>query len=173
MRESGATIPPWPESSLWMQAELSLQMTLGNGDDFSGAYGCAAEYARLMTGMDRLQGALSSLSCVDCSKICCHHATVWYDFRDLLFAMLHRGALPERQIYRGDNGWCAMLGPKGCTLPRVQRPFLCTWYVCAEQKRILALEDYRILAPLNDGLLEMKMLRQRMEMQFLETISRE
>jgi len=64
-------------------------------------------------------------------------ATVWYDLKDLLVIYLSTGGLPERQIFRDEAKACCHLTVSGCRLSRSERPFICTWYICAEQKKLL------------------------------------
>ena len=61
-------------------------------------------------------------------------ARVWLDFPDLLFMHLSGQALPLGQLRAQRSEACAYLGPKGCRLPRLSRPWVCTWYLCPEQK---------------------------------------
>ncbi len=80
---------------------------------------------------------LASRTCPVCDDICCNRATVWFDFRDLLFIYLNFGRFPACQITRALNGACSCLSPTGCTLERLHRPFLCTWYCCPDQIRVM------------------------------------
>lgn len=77
---------------------------------------------------------LCTQSCCRCMENCCMRATVWYDLKDLLFIYLNTGMFPSCQISRTGNGACSQLTPSGCKTGRADRPFICTWYICASQK---------------------------------------
>jgi hypothetical protein len=36
---------------------------------------------------------------------------------------------------------CRYLGPRGCRLSRLDRPWVCTWYLCPTQRERLRNED--------------------------------
>jgi len=87
-----------------------------------------------------IEGALNNIclrSCTNCNDLCCTRATVWYDLKDLLFIYLNTGAFPTQQIFRKPDGACCNLTPSGCKVVRSDRPFICTWYICATQKQII------------------------------------
>jgi hypothetical protein len=95
---------------------------------------------RIEDGYAELDGQLDSLAtltCSNCTSICCTVATVWYDLRDLLFLYLADNKLPRQQITRNADRTCVHLTPRGCCLKRRERPFICTWYICAAQKEVL------------------------------------
>jgi len=79
-----------------------------------------------------------AITCPSCAEVCCMRATVWYDLKDLLVLYLAQGRFPKRQIYRNADNSCCNLTHSGCRLPRLERPFICTWYICPEQKQALA-----------------------------------
>ena len=62
---------------------------------------------------------------------------LWADFRDLLFLHLADIPLPDGQLISRSAGHCRYAGPDGCRLERIQRPFVCTWYLCPAQTRLL------------------------------------
>ncbi len=93
------------------------------------AQSIAAGIAEADADLDRL----CRLSCPSCVDICCVRATVWYDFRDLLFLFCLQQKLPSAQIATKKGKGCDHLRAAGCELPRVVRPFVCTWYICPAQ----------------------------------------
>ena len=38
--------------------------------------------------------------------------------------------IPEYDLSVNAEDICQFIGPKGCVLPRLQRPYRCTWYFC-------------------------------------------
>jgi hypothetical protein len=93
----------------------------------------AVEYDELAEGMERL----SRVTCSECTEVCCLKATVWYDIKDLLYLYYYSKKIPEKQIERRLGGACCCLTSQGCSLDRLLRPFICTWYICPTQKREL------------------------------------
>ena len=74
---------------------------------------------------------LSAKVCPTCTKVCCYEARIAYDFRDILFIRALEIEKPPYQLRRTDHEPCRYLGPAGCLLSRIRRPFICTWYYCA------------------------------------------
>ncbi len=81
-------------------------------------------------------------TCPGCPAVCCREARVAFDFKDLIF--LHANGLepPPSQLRRYEDESCRYLGPEGCRLERLYRPFVCTWYLCAAM-----LEIHRLRPP--------------------------
>lgn len=141
------TTIPWADEDVWFQAVLSMSKTISViSTDLSLrleveamrtlAQHIVGGYAELETLLERVCFA----SCNTCTDVCCARATVWYDMKDLLVMYLNTGTLPKTQIYRRPDGSCCNLTPSGCRLPRSERPFICTWYICPEQ--ITLLKEY-------------------------------
>lgn len=118
-----------------------------------------AVYENLETSLDRLCGA----TCPVCEDVCCTKATVWYDQRDIIVYHLATGSFPLQQVSRSVTGACCHLGANGCRLPRLKRPFICTWYICGAQVAMLRREssgpDVNILEQIN----QIKDTRKRIE----------
>ena len=87
--------------------------------------------------LDESLNHLCEATCPSCEEVCCIKATVWYDRRDMFVYHLITGLFPHEQVSRSAAGVCSHLGEKGCSLPRLERPFICTWYICAAQLAIL------------------------------------
>ena len=136
------TMIPWESEDAWSQAILSISKTISalaeKGSEITRirtlAEHVVEDYAKLETVLDRI----CSTSCSTCVDVCCSKATVWYDLKDLLIVYLNTGTLPEGQIYKRPDYSCCNLTPSGCRLMRSDRPFICTWYICPDQKSIIA-----------------------------------
>lgn len=131
----GRTDIPWQDERSWQELQLAISVMcsdLGEKDvrirEIAGQirYG----YQQLDNPMNLLCGS----SCINCREICCQRATLWYDLPDLLFIYLISAKLPPKQISRVADGACCNLGSTGCVLPRWQRPFICSWYLCGAQQ---------------------------------------
>lgn len=112
------------------------------------------------------QEKLCACSCTVCLDVCCVKATVWYDFKDLLYLYFATGGLPDRQIRKTDENCCCHLTPSGCSIARNARPFICSWYICAAQK-----QDMNSLSGEGRELLErldqLKLLRKSLESRYI------
>jgi hypothetical protein len=66
--------------------------------------------------------------CPFCPKVCCANKHGTPEEEDyLLFSALDIEPSPAEGH---PDHLCSLLGDKGCSLPRWQRPFRCTWYFC-------------------------------------------
>lgn len=136
---------PWAAPGAW--AELTHAMR--GAVERSGAAEDGRIRARvnaITKGYGILDGDMVRLcddTCPSCSAVCCKHATVWYDFRDLLFISLSEQRFPDEQLRKSPSGVCFFLGPRGCSKPRLERPFICTWYICQQQRELLS-DGYRL-----------------------------
>lgn len=166
-------IIPWAAEEVWRQVVLSLSRTIAAMGLETAAIRTQAKqigkgYADLDTVLDRI----CRQSCPACTDVCCSRATIWYDLQDLLVIYLNTGAFPERQIYRHPDHSCCNLTPAGCRLTRSERPFICTWYICPDQQKVLS----HLLDRSDKGLAvfrtinEIKTARKELEQAYVNTI---
>jgi hypothetical protein len=112
---------------------------------------------------------LCRVTCPDCKDICCRRSWVWADFKDLLFFHLADIAVPDRQLLSQQGDDCRYGSAEGCCLERVQRPFVCTWYVCPDQSEHLRQTPAKMLC-VSSSLQEIKALRNEMEATFIRAL---
>ena len=90
----------------------------------------ASRIARLLEEIDPLILEDTALVCPRCTEVCCISRHGRYAFDDLVFLT----ALGKKIAVDGNClPWhmpCHYLGSGGCVLPRVMRPYRCTWYFC-------------------------------------------
>ncbi|MDH3393357.1 MAG: hypothetical protein OEL66_05070 [Desulfobulbaceae bacterium] len=86
--------------------------------------------------MDRYCGA----TCHACRDFCCDANGIYYDLADLIYLLILDGDLPVSQTRAKRNTSCRYLSAEGCILPRMCRPFICTWYLCEPQMELLEAE---------------------------------
>lgn len=130
--------PPWGRPEAWREAQTSLDYLLERrAGDLNSCRRLARRLEGLYSDLQRRLEALGSLTCRHCAAPCCRRAFVWFDFADLLFLHLRRHPLPLHQPRRPASGPCAFLAEGGCRLPRMSRPWVCTWYLCPDQMRCL------------------------------------
>jgi hypothetical protein len=167
------TIPfiPWPDAAQWSAANASLEHNLRR---HSKALNAACDLAReLRTHLNTLFPLMDHLclsTCSSCNAICCQHACVWIDFKDLLFLHLADIPRPSAQLLGRRGERCRCSTPQGCQLDRIQRPFVCTWYLCPAQTGILRKIPLR-MQMVTQTLQSIKQLRREMESEFIRVVA--
>ncbi len=169
------TAVPWQDEAQWEQVFESIQRIAERQIEIIGpirdlAAGIYSHYGQL-TGIIE---DICSHSCPGCLDVCCIRATLWFDFKDLLYIYFAFGSLPKAQISKKiDDGVqsCCHLTEKGCSLSRTQRPFVCTWYFCPPQKEYLSLQDSEMQNTIDGHLKEIKLLREKIEDEFIRAAS--
>lgn len=161
----------WEDPVSWREAQEGLSRLLHRHRDRGGElFTKAASIAGLIRSMDTAMGNLCARTCPSCSDPCCVRADVRYDFRDLIFLHYSGTGLPLGQtVSASGGGACTMLGADGCVLPRIMRPFMCTWYLCPPQMDIVRADPEISFFP--DRLEDVKHRRKILEAGFLEMIS--
>jgi hypothetical protein len=135
------TTIPWESEEDWAQVALSISKTISalspQGAELGSIMTLAQQIVQGYAELETVLEEVCSTSCPACQDVCCSRATVWYDLKDLLLVYLNTGTLPERQIYKLPGHSCCNLTPSGCRLLRSGRPFICTWYICPDQKNVI------------------------------------
>ncbi|MEA2059338.1 MAG: hypothetical protein U9P10_02195 [Thermodesulfobacteriota bacterium] len=166
------SMPPWQSPREWTELVWALSHTSDkNQDRLGSAISLAGRIKKRLERVSSDLDLLCSSTCAACTDICCRKATVWYDFKDLLFVYFSGLNFPESQIIKKENS-CPHLTEKGCILPRTARPFICTWYICPAQKKCLALPGPP--SPKNSmvtALEEIKQMRKKLEDEFIRAVS--
>lgn len=156
-------VPPWPTPALWRTANQAVLSLLANGSNMLQSRQVAATIGQRIASIDRDMQSLCQATCPTCAQPCCLNATVWYDFRDLLYLHASEAALPLSQISRQSGQACPYLSPTGCMLSRNQRPFICTWYICPPQVRLLDARPWRYRTDVRTVVASLKGLRRELE----------
>jgi len=161
---------PWRTQSLWSEANATIAHLLDHRRPALQATRRLADQIReRLASLFPLMVDLCHATCPTCSDICCQHAFVWIDFKDLLFLHLAAVPLPDRQLREKRGDRCRYAAPDGCSLDRLQRPFVCTWYLCPAQTRILR-EHPAPWHQTQTCLQHIKQLRRQMENAFIQAI---
>lgn len=166
------TRPPWAEPDQWHQVQEALDLTIGlHGPALDPARAQAGRMEAALLGLEPFLEELCAATCPRCLEPCCLTARVWLDFKDLVFLHLSGQALPLAQLRSRTGQACRYLGPDGCTLARLSRPWVCAWYICPPQKRRL-----RRMSPARQDefarLVEVvKAARKLMEAAFVEAVA--
>jgi hypothetical protein len=167
-----SVIKPWSDQDSWLQMKLSLEMSVkSQGMRLDAARKVSHQIARKIHSINGALDTLCQSTCNNCRDICCGKATLWYDFRDLLFIYLYSDSFPNQQISKNEDLSCSCLTMSGCRLNRCERPFICTWYICPKQ--IEAMQDFGIqkeVSRISSIIEDIKLERKVLENMFVEVV---
>jgi hypothetical protein len=136
MAQKKLTIP-WVDEEAWAEVVFSISRAVeAMGSKADAMKIISQQIVQAYADIDTVLDMVCLMSCPACSEVCCSRATVWYDLKDLLTVYLNAGEFYDKQIYRRPDRSCCNLTPSGCRLIRAERPFICTWYICPDQKNV-------------------------------------
>ena len=164
-------IPPWATRDKWQAANAAIAEAIRSRPHRFAVLRDLAQQIRCRVDLlDPMLDALCADTCPGCTDNCCVRATLWYDLKDLLAFHLGTAPVPAFQLAAASGRPCRFLDTSGCALPRIGRPFICTWFVCAAQRRILDgwLPSSRQF--LDNSLLALKDGRNRLEKTFIREV---
>ncbi|MCB2188574.1 MAG: hypothetical protein KQJ78_19305 [Deltaproteobacteria bacterium] len=129
---------PWAGPEAWARVWRNLQAELGAcGPGRARLAALADEAARALAATFPLLDRLTPATCPVCREVCCQKARVVATSRDLLFFAAAGLPPPPAQLRDRLSQPCRHLGPTGCRLPRLSRPFLCNWWLCPALGQLL------------------------------------
>ena len=164
--------PPWGSSPTWKEANHSIDNHIHRYREELGAAKATAQKIRsLLASNFEFLNDLCMTTCRWCPESCCLTASPWYDLRDLLFLHLNFLKIPRSQPIHDYRDTCCYLNPRGCTLPRITRPWICTWYFCPTQTTKMKKNSRSQLNTIRRAICEIKRGRQQLEMEFIRVIS--
>jgi hypothetical protein len=165
-----AGLPPWGTGSAgpdrkWAESNRALSAWIaGKRPRLAEAVSVARSIRRHMESIFPLMSDIGAGTCPWCPEPCCIVTRVWFDFRDMLFFHLTETPLPPGPLHGKRQAVCRYLTGRGCMLPRVQRPWGCTQYLCLTQRRYLVKGNGRKrLADLEEAIRTIVALRMMME----------
>jgi hypothetical protein len=82
-------------------------------------------------------------TCPTCQAPCCTGKEVFFNQADLLYLTALNTQIPPGQTRSYPWEACRYLGEKGCILSRFHRPYVCVWFLCDAQMKILSHEPNR------------------------------
>ena len=124
----------WTTNSYWQAINHSLAHVISRyPTQLRASVATAQQMNHWFQELFPLMEELCAATCAHCPDPCCLSARAWIDFRDLLFWHLAQIDIPAQQLRARADDTCRYFSPKGCTLPRSSRPWICTWYLCATQ----------------------------------------
>jgi hypothetical protein len=158
---------PWNTSALWREVNAGFEQLLrAKKTALADTRQFADRLHASMASLFPLLNDLCAITCTTCSDICCQRAYVWFDFKDLLFLHMADIPVPGAQLLSARGERCRYCGPHGCRLERIQRPFVCTLYLCPAQTLRLR-EDRTAMQTTTEDLQRIKRTRQAMETAFI------
>ena len=165
-------MPPWGSDAAWGAANRSLDSLIQRNRMTLGSVVILAQkvQARLVSFFALLDD-LCRVTCPWCPDPYCLAARVWIDFKDLLFLHLAGHSIPPEQLLSDFKESCRYLGPRGCKLPRISRPWVCTWYLCPTQKAILRRKSRHTRDKFSSLIQAVKICRTEMEAEFIRVVS--
>lgn len=164
--------PPWGSRPAWQAANRSFDIHIDRyRAELGTAMKIALEVRYQLASIFSCLNALCLATCRYCPESCCLTASPWYDFRDLLFLHLNFLEVPPFQPVQAYQGTCRYLSPRGCTLSRITRPWICTWYFCPTQTANLKKRNRRQWETIEQAVAAIKKGRGLMEAEYIQVIS--
>ena len=163
---------PWATPQAWIAACRSVKF---HQRIYPYEFGPVTALAKKLR--QRLESTFSDIDelCIDscpwCPEPCCLKASVWFDLKDLLFLHFNGQSIPTAQPKDNLSMPCRYLGPGGCRLPRINRPWICTWYLCPTQTAKMRNGDQGKRKFLNQAFAQIKSERNLLENEYIRIIS--
>jgi len=165
------TEPLWGSIAKWKIVNRDLGYLIHRHDDeLKIAMNLARDLEARLALIFPILDDLCSVTCPWCPAPCCLTAEVWIDFKDLLFLHLGGHTIPDKQLRSNSNKVCYCWSPKGCALPRISRPWICTWYLCPTQQANLRQKARHTQDEFNRLVQAVKTCRTEMEDEFIRTV---
>lgn len=93
--------------------------------------------------LDPIMHRYCTETCPSCPDPCCTGKEVFFNQADLLYLTVLNSQIPPGQTRSHPWEACRYLDEKGCTLSRFHRPYVCVWFLCDVQMKILSHEPTR------------------------------
>lgn len=167
-------LPLWGSPANWFEANQSLEHLIRlHRTELKRAMMLARSIQVYLESIFVLMDDLCAVTCLFCPDPCCLNAKVWIDFRDLLFLHLSGQQIPQGQILQNLKQACRYCSPKGCTLTRILRPWVCTWYLCPAQVSNFHRKSLEVQENFNQTVKAVKAGRKEMEAEFIRVTVRQ
>ncbi len=90
----------------------------------------AQEMKRCFDHFDPFIQSYTAKICPYCGTVCCANKFGFPEFADIVSFLSLGLSIPDYDLDVDEEAICQFIGKKGCILPRIQRPYRCTWYFC-------------------------------------------
>lgn len=149
------------KQSHWQPAIAAVQKTMHRVD--RKRFGVLAKGIREgLLWIDDIMDRYCTLTCGECQDPCCSADGIYYDRADLLYLAGLDADLPVGQTREQAGETCLYLTNEGCLLPRMCRPFICSWYLCEPQMILFHEEPIRFQRSLTAVLQAMRRCRSQL-----------
>lgn len=163
---------PYGDPAEWKEANQSIaQLCRRYGRQLQPAADQARELKEIYSVLAGRMDELGRQTCTLCPDPCCLHATIGYDLPDLIYLHLTGRRIPPYQTMMGKNDICRFSSARGCRLPRLSRPFICTWYRCPTQQSAVKKQTTTAGQQVETLIQQAKTLRRSMEQIFIRITS--
>jgi hypothetical protein len=163
---------PWAAPASWQAANQTVDYHLQRyRSDLKQLAILAREIKSCLHSVFPILDELCAHSCPWCPEPCCLKAVVWFDFKDLLFLHFNTLSISAAQPKATANTPCRHLGPRGCRLPRIARPWICNWYLCPTQTAKLKKGEQHKRESMGRAIAQIKSNRNLLESEFIRIIS--
>ena len=164
--------PPWGSAPSWHEANRSIDFHIKRYYlHLKPVIQLARDTQIRLESIFPCLDDICKMTCPRCPDACCLSASPWYDWRDLIFLHLNQISIPPTQTISNFKETCCYLSHRGCTLPRITRPWICTWYLCPAQTVNLRQKCVEQWQALSRVLGEIKALRKKLENEFIRVIT--
>ena len=165
-------MPPWNSIAAWQEANRSLNFLIQrNLSELDRAMSLAHKVQTRLASIFSILDDLCKATCPWCPDPCCLAARVWIDFKDLLFLHLAGHPIPPEQLLSNFKESCRYWSPRGCTLPRISRPWVCTWHLCRTQKVNLRRKAPSVQEKFRHAVQRITAGRKALETEFIRIVS--
>lgn len=90
--------------------------------------------------LDPVMSRYCAETCPQCVDVCCTALYVVYNPTDMIYLHALGYAVPVGQTREHYGEPCRYLQSTGCALPRILRPYVCTWFLCDAHMGLFSLE---------------------------------
>jgi len=164
--------PPWGSKVKWKIVNRDLDYLIyRHYDVLKDAVMLARDLQVRMVSIFSLLDDLCWVTCPWCPEPCCLAARAWIDFKDLLFLHLAGHPVPPEQLLSDFKESCRYWSPRGCMLPRISRPWVCTWHLCPTQKVNLRRKAPSVQEKMRHAVQRITAGRKVMETEFIRIVS--
>ena len=164
--------PPWGSKVKWQIVNRDLDYLIyRHYDALKDAVMLARDLQVRMVSIFSLLDDLCRVTCPWCPDPCCLAARAWIDFKDLLFLHLAGHPVPPEQLLSNFKESCRYWSPRGCMLPRISRPWVCTWHLCPTQKVNLRRKAPSVQEKMRHAVQRITAGRKVMETEFIRIVS--
>jgi len=165
-------LPPWGSVVKWDEANRSVEHLIGlHRPELEQTFFLARNIQGQLESIFPLIDDLCASTCPWCPDPCCMIAKVWIDFQDLLFLHLSGQVIPQAQLLQELGNTCRYWSPRGCTLTRIVRPWICTWYLCPPQMANIRKEHPSVQKTFNRAVQAIKTARNQMVAEFIKVVT--